>query len=311
MKQADAKSIDIDSLIGELAAAQHGVVARRQLVAPGASAHRVKSRVLSGRLRPIHRGVYQVGPVAGRFAREMAAALACGPDVVVSHRSAGAMWEMLPSAGSTVPVELTTCADNPIRRPGLVVHRTLRLDTGEVTDLEGVPITTPARTLLDLSAVPNLRELEQALARAERSEPLSRTDLAYVVARRRRRPGANALRALLSDGVIPAMARSEAEERFLLLVRKAQLPPPETNVRVHGFEVDFFWRPQRVVVEIDGFAYHGSPLSFEGDRRRDARLAAQGMQVIRVTWRQLTNEPETVLVRLAQTLVRSVFRQTA
>lgn len=311
MEQPAAVSTRVDAVIEQLAAAQQGIVARRQLLAGGVSIHKVRSRVRSGRLRPIQRGVYQVGPVAGRFAREMAAVLACGRDVVVSHRSAGAMWGMLPPEEATAPVELTAGFRSPVRRPGIVAHRTLRLGADEVTRLDGVPVTTPVRSLLDLAAVMGFRELEQALARAERAELVSRKALSEVVERNRRRPGANAIRALLAGATVPAMARSEAEERFLHLLRKAQLPSPETNVRVHGFEIDFFWREQRVAVEVDGFAYHGSAISFEGDRRRDAHFAAQGIQVVRVTWRQLTNEPEAVLVRLAQTLVRGEFRTTA
>jgi len=309
--RSSARPTGIDAVIADLAAAQHGVVARRQLLANGVTAPTLRSRVRSGRLCPIHRGVYQVGPVAGRYAREMAAVLACGPGVVVSHRSAGSLWAMLPPADATTPVELTINSRRPFRRPGIVVHRTLSLEADDITHLEGVPITSPARTLLDLAAVLSFRELEQALARAERAEQVNRTDMSKVVERNRGRPGANALRALLAGEAAPAMARSEAEERLLQLIRKAQLPPPETNVRVHGFEVDFLWRAQGVAVEVDGFAYHRSPASFEGDRRRDAHLAAQGIHVMRVTWRQLTNEPEAVLVRLAQTLVRSELRAAA
>jgi len=308
--QSGGRPRDVDEIIGDLAAAQHGIVARRQLLARGVTVPTVRSRVRSGRLRPIHRGVYQVGPVAGRFAREMAAVLACGPGAVVSHRSAGSLWAILPPADATMPVELTINSRRPFRRPGVVVHRTLSLDVDDLTHLEGVPITSPVRTLLDLAAVLRFRELEQALARAERAELVNRTDLSKVAERHRHRPGVSALRALLAGEAAPAMARSEAEERFLQLIRKAQLPPPETNVKVHGFEVDFLWRAQGVAVEVDGFAYHRSPASFEGDRRRDAHLAAQGIHVMRVTWRQLTTEPEAVLVRLAQTLVRGELRTT-
>lgn len=310
MKPSRARSVHVDVAINELAAAQHGVITRRQLLACGLGSHRVRSRVLSGQLRPIHRGVYLVGPVPGHFAREMAAVLACGPGVVVSHRSAGSMWEMVPPSEPTTPVELTTPSRNPCRRPGIVVYRPRRMYGDDVTRLDDVPVTTPVRTMLDLAAVLSTRELEQALATAERAELLSRADMAEVLARMRRHPGSDALRALIAGEVSPAMTRSEAEERFLHLLRKAQLAPPETNVRVYGFELDFFWRAERVAVEVDGFAYHGSATRFENDRRRDALLAARGIQVVRITWRQLTSEPEAVLVRLAQTLLRAELRAT-
>ena len=128
-----------------------------------------------------------------------------------------------------------------------------------------------------------------------------------------RHPGHRAcgiLEALLAAGVAPALARSQAEERFLALVRKAQLPAPELNVRLGPFEVDFLWRTEQLAVEVDGYAFHASPALFERDRRKDARLSAAGVQVLRVTWRQLTSEPEAVLVRLAQTLVRSSVRSS-
>jgi very-short-patch-repair endonuclease len=98
------------------------------------------------------------------------------------------------------------------------------------------------------------------------------------------------------------MTRSEAERRLLELVRAARLPAPATNRRLHGHEVDFVWRPQRLVVEVDGYAFHSSRSAFERDRRRDADLIREGYRVIRLTWRQLTREPEAVVALLARAL---------
>jgi very-short-patch-repair endonuclease len=98
------------------------------------------------------------------------------------------------------------------------------------------------------------------------------------------------------------MARSEAEERFLALVRRAGLPEPEVNVALHGYEIDFLWRDERLAVEIDGYAFHGDRDAFEADRRRDADLAARGIQVMRVTWRRIAKDPVATLVLLAQVL---------
>lgn len=112
------------------------------------------------------------------------------------------------------------------------------------------------------------------------------------------------MRALLEAPELLALTRSEAESRFLSLVRRGKLPRPEVNVRLKAFEVDFLWRRERVVVEIDGFAYHSSRGAFEQDRQRDAVLAASGLLVVRITWRQLSTEPEAVLVLLAQALAR-------
>ncbi|MGH7502427.1 MAG: endonuclease domain-containing protein [Longimicrobiales bacterium] len=112
------------------------------------------------------------------------------------------------------------------------------------------------------------------------------------------------LLALIERGASPPLTRSAAEEHFLGLIRKAQLREPEVNMQVEGYEVDFVWRSERLVVEIDGRAFHSSDRSFESDRRRDGVLVAAGLRVMRVTWRQIVNEPEALLVRLTQALAR-------
>jgi very-short-patch-repair endonuclease len=108
------------------------------------------------------------------------------------------------------------------------------------------------------------------------------------------------LRALLTRERGPALTRSEAEERLLALVRQAGLPAPECNVRIAGHEVDFLWRASRLIVEVDGYAFHGSRDAFERDRRRDAELQAVGLTVVRLTWRRLVHEPEAVVALLAR-----------
>jgi very-short-patch-repair endonuclease len=171
-----------------------------------------------------------------------------------------------------------------------------------VTTVLGVPTTTPARTVFDLAAVIGARPLEQALARTEREGLATLDDVWSLMRRHPRRSGARALRALLDQAGGPAMTRSRAEDRFLELIAKSQLPRPETNVDAGGYEVDALWRTERLVVEVDGFAFHSSRERFENDRRRDALLTARGYQVIRVTWRQMVQEPEAMLVRLARAL---------
>jgi very-short-patch-repair endonuclease len=129
----------------------------------------------------------------------------------------------------------------------------------------------------------------------------TREEILALLTRDSARAGRSRLRALLDDAQ-PEWTRSAAEERFLTLLGKGQLPTPKANVTIAGHRVDFFWRAERFVVEIDGYAFHSSPYAFEADRRRDAELAAAGVRVMRVTWRQLMHEPEAVLVRLAQAL---------
>jgi very-short-patch-repair endonuclease len=133
-------------------------------------------------------------------------------------------------------------------------------------------------------------------------------ELSTLISRRPGRPGTPALRALLQYHGSPALTHSEAEERFLALIRKGRLPAPEANVVFGGHELDFLWRSKGVAVEVDGFAFHSSRSQFERDRRRDAQLLVGGIQVIRFTWRQIEAEPYAVLACLAQALARAGLR---
>jgi very-short-patch-repair endonuclease len=231
----------------------------------------------------------------------MAACLACGASAVVSHRSAAALWQLVRQASPSTPVDVSIPVDSRRVRPGIRVRRVPTLTSDEVTELDGIPITTPARTLYDLGNSVGARELERALAEAFAQRLVRPTHLQRLLSRFEGRRGSRALRTLLEDGE-PVLTRSEAEERFLALIRKAQLDSPAVNAEIAGYEVDFLWRAERLVVEIDGFAFHSSPGAFEGDRRRDAVLAAAGLRVMRVTWRHLLDEPEAVLARLAKVL---------
>jgi len=293
-----------EDLIERIAAKQRGVVTRAQLLERGVTRHVVDGRVRAGRLHLLHRGVYRVGPVEAPYTRELAGILACGKGAVVSHRNAGWLWKLIPDPGDARPVDLTVPHGWPARRPGIRLHRA-SLQPDEVTQLDGIPLTTPVRTLVDIATVLPTREVENALAQAERLNLLDRRDLLARLAKQTRKPGTPLLRMLLARETGPAFARSEAEERLLVLIRKAQLPAPETNVRVGSYEVDFYWRRERVVVEVDGHAFHSTKRAFENDRRRDSSLAASGIRVMRVTWNQLTSEPEAMLVRLGQALVRA------
>lgn len=301
--QINAKT-HADDTIFELAARQHGVVSRRQLVQAGVSPDKVDGRVRAKRLHPLYRGVYRVGPVVAQYAHEMAAVLACDGLAVVSHRSAAALWQLMPQRRGAGPVAVILAHSDHGRRPNIEPHRMRTLPADEVTKLDRIPITTPARTLLDIAGAVNRRELERAVAEAFARGLANQSAINTLLSRHRRRPGTRVLRALLGPEQ-PALTRSEAEERFLALIRKARLPSPEVNVPIGDYQVDFFWRAERFVVEIDGFAFHSSAHKFESDRRRDAVLAATGLRVIRVTWRQMQREPEAMLVRLGQALIRT------
>jgi very-short-patch-repair endonuclease len=277
------------------------VVGRDALLGAGISSHLIDNRVASGWLRPVHRGVYAVGPVQSTDAPEMAAALACGDRAFVSHGSAGGLWRMV-TKRPREPIDVTVIALHAPRRRGIRPHRVQDLPADEVTRLRRIPVTTPARTLLDLGTVLPLRDLEQAIAQAERMYPGTQRRLLALLARYPARPGTPKLRELLDGSSGPRLTRSEAEARFLDLVRRSGLPVPQSNVWLHGYEIDFLWRDRALAVEIDGFAFHRDRAAFEADRRRDAELAARGIQVLRITWRQLTEEPEATLVHLVRAL---------
>jgi very-short-patch-repair endonuclease len=279
----------------------HGVVGRDQLIAAGISCKVIANRVDARSLRMMHRGVYAVGGVQSEEAPEAAAVLACGEGSVLSHTSAAFLWRVV-TRRDRGPMQVTVPAVRCPRRPGIRVHRTTELQPDEVMKLRRIPITTPARTLLDLAVQLSARELEQAVAQAERRNLVTRSKLLALLARYPRRPGTARLRPLLDGPGRPVFTRSEAEERFLALVRRAELPVPEVNVSLHGYEIDFLWRDDALAVEIDGFAFHRDRAAFEADRRRDADLVARGIQVMRITWRGIAEEPEAILVRLAQAL---------
>lgn len=304
MRQQIAGTVQTDRLIQAAAARQHGVVARSQLIEAGVPGRRIDYRVSCGLLTPIYRGVYSTGPLIGHLARPFAAVLAAGPASFVSHRAAAGVLGMLPSPGECVPVEISTTRDVRIRAAGIRIYRVSRLDADEVMLRHGLPVTKPARTLLDLGAVTERWELERALATALRNRWVELPTLQALMARHRRRPGRGRLRALLAMGGGPAFTRSEAERRFLDLVRQSGLPPPESNVVVEGLEVDFLWRTERLIVEVDGREYHTGSHAFEQDRDRDGILIAAGYRTMRVTWRQIAHRPNSLLVRLAQALAR-------
>jgi very-short-patch-repair endonuclease len=323
------RSPPFDQRIDAIAEVQHGVVTLQQFREAGLTRQMVWDRVRKGRFAPLHRGVYRVGPRLSARTDEMAAVLACGPTAVLSHRSAAALWNLLPSphgrAGPPMlPVEVSICrSTRGVAATGILAHRVTTLGPGDRTIREGIPVTTPARTLLDLATLAarsperadrrplppvTYRDLERAVAKAGREGLASPADLRGHLAASPRRRGAGPLRRMLDQEGGPAFTRSEAEARLLDLVRRARLPPPRTNARVGGLEVDFLWREAGLAVEVDGYAFHASLERFEGDRVRDADLAARGILVIRVTWRQIRDEPAAVIGRVARALGRAEAR---
>lgn len=231
----------------------------------------------------------------------MAAVLACGETAVASHHTAAELHGIRPVRPG--PIDVTVPCGKPRSREGISAHRSaLRPD--DVMRTQGIPTTTPKRTIRDLAAGLPDRELRRAIEEALVQRKLDRPSLADAVDEARGQRGAAALRAAAEgvSGEAARLTRSEAERRLLELIDAAGLPRPRTNVRIGRSEVDAVWWKERLVVEVDGFAFHGHRAAFERDRRRDADLAARGLRVIRVTWRQIADEPEAVIARLAAAL---------
>lgn len=297
-----------ERIIADLAGRQRGVVTASQLRAVGFDQQAIKRRLRAGRLHRLHRGVYLVGhPVPPNGAAELGAVLACGAGSVVSHHTSARLWRLSAFLERTGPIHVTVPGRDARHRPGIVVHRVRALAARDVRHVDGIPATSPARTLLDLASLLPLHDLELTLADARALGLIGERDLADLLDRDGTRRGAGVLRRLLELERSHGLSRSEAERRLFALIHAAGLPLPKKNALVGRLQVDFLWRPEKVVVEVDGYAYHSSKRAFERDRERDAQLAARGHTVIRVTWRQLRDGPEAVIARIAAALaVRSV-----
>ena len=299
----------MDGPIAELAGRQHGVVSLPQLRDRGFGDTGIEGRLRRGLLLPIHRGVYAVGhgklTVEGRW---MAAVLAFGPRAVLSHRSAGRLWGLVPR-GSTAPPEVTR--PTAFRaRPGIRAHQSA-LPDDEVEIVDGIPVTSLSRTLFDLAAVIGRRQLERAMSEAEVLGLTDRLSIPDLLVRYPRRRGAATMRALLRERAAErGVTRSELEERFAALIDQHGLPRPRLNASVAArgrfLEVDCVWRSDRLIFELDGHGVHGTRRAFEADRRRDRLLVAEGWRVIRVTWRQLRDDSASIASEL-----RSMLRSGA
>lgn len=282
---------------------QHGVVARGQLRALGLTDSQIKRRVSSGVLLRVDRGVYAAGhdrlTERGRW---MAGVLGSGKGAALSHRSAGALWRLftrsMPFTDVTVPR-----ATNRRGRRGVVVHLASHLPLQDVARKDGIPVTKPARTLLDLAEVLNRRALERALDEAERLRLCRRPALLSVIDRSPGRAGAARLAAVLEDHQVGSTAtENDFEELLIGLCDANGLPRPEAQVQLGPYRPDFCWRAARVIVETDGFDSHSTRRAFEGDRERDVELEVSDWKVLRFTWRHLTRKPDWVVAKLAEAL---------
>jgi len=292
--------LPLDARVAWIAAQQHGVVHHDHLLDAGVSRSGVRRRVAAGWLHRVHTGVFAVGhPGLTDRGRWTAAVLAGGPEAALSHRSAAALWGLRPN----VSFAEITVPGRRRRGPAGVVAHAGALDARETVVVDGIRVTTVARTLLDLAEVLPVREVVAAIDRATARRRFDADAIRATVAAATGRRGLKGLRAaLLITRPQDVLTRSELERRALRLIRTARLPRPDVNVRLLGHEVDLLWRERRLAVELDGRETHDTPNAFESDRRRDADRMARGWRVLRLTWRQVVNDPAWVADRLTAVL---------
>jgi hypothetical protein len=289
-------------VIAGLAAQQGGRVARRQLLRHGVSRKAIEHRLRRRRLHRERPGVYAVGHrLATADGRRWSALLAYADDVWLGHFTAIEAWGLRDA--SPRRIDLVTRQTGRIALAGIALHRTRRLLPHETATLRGMPITSPARALLDLAATLSPRRIEQVIDRAEARRLVDLRDLHRVLDDHPHRAGTPRLRDVLA-AYAPTITRSELEELFLELCDRHGIPRPSVNTRIDGIEVDMAWRRARLIVELDGYAHHRSPAAFEADRARDVALTVAGWRVLRFTYRQVVDDPERVALVILDLLRR-------
>jgi very-short-patch-repair endonuclease len=274
-----------DEVIGELAGRQHGVVSLRQLREYGVPEHVVRTRRAAKRWYALHRGVYAVGHEAlTPKSHFIAAVYACGPGSLLSHRAAGAVQGLL---DATAVIEVTA-ARGCKPKSGIVIHRSRRVHPDDRTQVDGIPTTSVARTLVDLADVLNERQLTRAVRQAELLKVFDLRAIDAVLDRVSGRKGRHRLRrVLVAYRPEPHLLRSRAERKLKRLCERHHLPQPQFNAQVNGREVDVYWPEAKLALEFDGAETHQTRFAFHDDRRRDRALAAEGVQTLRVTWPDL------------------------
>jgi very-short-patch-repair endonuclease len=282
--------------VWKLAAGQHGVVTRAQLLELGFGRNAIKHRVAKGRLHLLERGVYAVGrPELTRHGRWMAAVLGCGTGAALSHQSAGGLYEIHDARGPAIHISIPSHLTR--KRPGIVAHRRRGL-AAYVTHHSAIPVTSPALTLVDLAACLPPNQLEAAVNEADKQDLIDPEALRAALDDLPRVPGLGALRRLLDRRTF-TLTDSELERRFLRIARRAGLPMPQTRRRLNGFRVDFYWPDLGLVVETDGLRYHRTPAEQARDRLRDQAHAAAGLTPLRFTHSQIRWEEGYVAATLA------------
>lgn len=287
--------------LADLATLQHGVVSSRQLAELGYLRGAITRAAASGRLHRLQRGVYAVGHKnLTERSRHMAAVLACAPDAVLSHYSAGWLWGLLRYPGQTIHLTAPTR-----RHPkhSFCLHYAA-LTEADLDSCEAIPATAVPRTMLDLAAVLPAGRLDRVVERCEELRLLDLGPIESLLERAGHHRGRSPLLRALALYRPSAFVRSQLERRFLELVLDAGLSAPAMNYNLAGYELDAYWEAERFVVELDVYETHGSRAAFERDRLRQEELKLIGIELIRVTGPRLDREPKVVMDRLATLLTQ-------
>jgi hypothetical protein len=298
---------DRDARAWALAEQQHWIVARRQLLGLGYSEEAIDHRVAKGRLHRVGRGIYAVGrPDLTREQRWTAAILVCGEKAALSHRSAAALWGIARERDEQVDVSVRRRCER--LRAGIRARSRPSLPAEDIVLLRGLPVTRPARTLLDLATELDSRALERAVNEADKKDLVDPEKLRITLQDFSGEPGVRALRELLDRHTF-RLSDSDLELLFRPIAAAAGLPEPLTKAWVNGFEVDFHWPDLGLVVETDGLRYHRTTATQARDRLRDQVHTAAGLTSLRFTHRQVKYERSHVQSILARTVAR--LRSTA
>jgi len=291
------KGRSADQEVARVAGAQHGVITRTQLLAAGVSPGGIKRRAAKGVLHRELRGVYRVGHRAPSVeAHYLAAILACGEGAALSGRAAAFHYGLI--RGPAPPPEVTVSAG--LRVHGVRTRRVRRIERMETTVHRSVPITTVARTLLDLAAELPLEDLARVCHEAEVRYHVDASAIARVAARHPRSPGIAKLREIFTGQV--SVTLSILERRFLDVLRGNGLPLPVTNRRAHGRYVDCRWAAHRLTVELDSYRFHHSRHAWEQDRRREREARSHGDEFRRYTYRDVVEDRTFMLAELRELL---------
>jgi very-short-patch-repair endonuclease len=233
----------------------------------------------------------------------MAALLASGPESMLSHASAAALWGF--EIGPDDPIEVSVPAERRSRRRGIRVHRRVVSVLADISILDGIPLTSPERTLIDLATRLEPMQLERAVNEADKFDRVRADDLHASLGRHRGEPGVAHLRRLLEPSSF-RLTDSDLEQRMVRLARSAGLPEPETQAWVNGFRVDFFWPALGIVVEADGLRYHRTAFQQKRGLERDQAHLAAGMWPLRFSHWQIVRDPTHVRSVLDSAVERAI-----